>query len=343
MSPLSSGGYSGNDGTGGMGGATAGSGGTPGSGGISGTGGAAGSSSSAYGMPCATDQDCPSDATCCDGSDEGCDGTRLPAGDGVNSGEFVVGADGLTVTDTITGLVWQRDGSGARSGCGGSGNLTCTSAEAKAYCASLTLSGQSVWRLPGVMELVTLVDFTAENPTIDQTVFPNTPSDYFWASSAVADSSGYTWSVSFGYGDSDVIFSADQDFRVRCVRGSRCYPTSRFVVLDGGLAHDTLTNLEWQQEASGTTMSWADAQTYCSSAGAGLRLPTVKELRSIVDYAANTAGSSIDPTAFPNTPSDLFWTSSPSTDASGQWWWVSFSSGESSSNGGGPFWVRCVR
>ena len=111
----------------------------------------------------------------------GCDGTRLKAGDGVNSGEFVVGADGLTVTDTITGLVWQRDGSGARSGCGGSGNLTCTSAEAKAYCASLTLSGQSVWRLPGVMELVTLVDFTAENPTIDQTVFPNTPSDYFSA------------------------------------------------------------------------------------------------------------------------------------------------------------------
>ena len=221
--------------------------------------------------------------------------------------------------------------------------MTCTWAEAEAYCASLVLGGTSGWRLPGVMELVTLVDFTAEKPTIDQTVFPDTPSDYFWTSSAVADFSGYVWSVSSGYGDSDVIFSAEQDSRVRCVRGSRCYPTSRFVALGGGLAHDTLTNLVWQQEASVTTMSWADAQTYCSSAGAGFRLPTVKELRSIVDYAAITAGPSIDLTAFPNTPSDLFWTSSPSADSSGQWWWVSFSSGESSSNGGGPFWVRCVR
>jgi hypothetical protein len=52
-------------------------------------------------------------------------------------------------------------------------------------------------------------------------------------------------------------------------RGSRCYPTSRFVVLDGGFAHHTLTNLVWQQEASGTTMSWADAQTYCSSVSEG--------------------------------------------------------------------------
>jgi hypothetical protein len=257
----------------------------------------------------------------------------------------VVRADGLTVTDTITGLVWQRDGSGARSGCGGSGNLTCTWAEAKAYCASLTLSGQSVWRLPGVMELVTLVDFTAENPTIDQTEFPDTPSYYFWTSSADGGLSaeGYVWSVSLVYGSSDLMFSADQDLKVRCVRGSRCYPTSRFVVLDGRLAQDTLTNLVWQQEASGTTMSWADAQTYCSSAGAGFRLPTVKELRSIVDYATTTAGPSIDRTAFPNTPSDLFWTSSPSTDSSGQWWYVSFSGGSSSSNGGGPFWVRCVR
>ncbi|MGC9986354.1 MAG: hypothetical protein ABSF35_22385 [Polyangia bacterium] len=44
---------------------------------------------------------------------------------------------------------------------------------------------------------------------------------------------------------------------------------SRFVVLDGGFAHHTLTNLVWQQEASGTTMSWADAQTYCSSVSEG--------------------------------------------------------------------------
>ena len=103
---------------------------------------------------------------------------------------------GLTVTDTITGLVWQRDGWGTRAGCSGgadglgSGNLTCSWSEAQSYCASLTLGGVSGWRLPGRNELSTLVDFTETNPCIDQTAFPNAPSDWFQTSSSNARSSG---------------------------------------------------------------------------------------------------------------------------------------------------------
>ncbi|MGB8297301.1 MAG: DUF1566 domain-containing protein, partial [Polyangia bacterium] len=111
-----------------------------------------------YGMPCSTTDDCPSNATCSDGSNESFDGTRLPSGDGANSGQYAVSADGLTVTDTITGLVWQRDGSGTRAVC--AAGTTCTWAEAKVYCAALVLGGVSGWRLPGVMELSTIVDFT---------------------------------------------------------------------------------------------------------------------------------------------------------------------------------------
>jgi hypothetical protein len=139
----------------------------------------------------------------------------LPAGDGANSGQFVVSTDGLTVTDTITGLIWQRDGSGTRPGC--SNGTTCTWAEAKAYCASLALAG-SGWRLPARMELRTIVDFTKYSPAIDSTAFPSTPTDWFWTSSPYAGSSGLAWSVDFGIGYSDVNGVDSNFIRVRCVR-----------------------------------------------------------------------------------------------------------------------------
>jgi hypothetical protein len=173
-------------------------------------------------MSCTTNQDCPPDAVCCDGSDESCDGTRLPAGDGTNSGEFVVSADGLTVTDTTTGLVWQRDGSGTRAGCSGNGTLTCTWAEAKAYCGTLALGGVSGWRLPARMELLTIVDFTKYSiftnaPSIDPTAFPSTPGEWFWTSSPYAGSSSNAWEVNFYEGSSNVEGLGYYN-RVRCVR-----------------------------------------------------------------------------------------------------------------------------
>ena len=97
-------------------------------------------------------------------------------------------------------------------------------------------------------------------------------------------------------------------------------------------------------------MSWSDAQTYCSCSGAGFRVPTVKELASIVD-ATVTSGATINQTMFPNTPAVAFWTSSPyvgppspSAGSSGNMWEVDFSSGYSYyddlRNGGR---ARCVR
>ena len=104
----------------------------------------------------------------------------------------------------------------------------------------------------------------------------------------------------------------------------RCYPTTRFVVLAGGLVRDTLTQLVWQQQASSTTMTWADAKIYCSSSG--FRLPTVKELDSLLDLTV-TSSATVNQTAFPSTSADWFWTSSPYAGASGYAWSVSFGSG----------------
>jgi hypothetical protein len=122
---------------------------------------------------------------------------------------------------------------------------------------------------------------------------------------------------------------------------SRCVPNKRFVVLSGGLVSDTLTKLVWQQQASSTTMSWAGAKTYCPS---GFRLPTVKELGSIVDLTIGPPGPTIDQTAFPGTPGGSFWTSSPYAGSSSSAWDVSFSTGYLTYNVVSEnYWVRCIR
>jgi hypothetical protein len=138
---------------------------------------------------------------------------------------FAVLSGGM-VQDTLTQLRWQQDGSGTRAGCSGTGNLTCTWVEAKAYCASLALGGLSGWRLPTVRELRSLVDYTVAHPgsTINKTAFPNTPTESFWTSSQYAGSSGNAWYVSFADGSSDhfgnVVGYNDEgdNNRVRCVR-----------------------------------------------------------------------------------------------------------------------------
>lgn len=257
---------------------------------------------------------------------------------------------------SATGLVWQRDGSGARAGCsggvdGGTDSLTCTWAEAQGYCAALVLGGVSGWRLPARMELLTIVDFTVTNPSIDLAAFPNTPAYSFWTSSPYAGSSGQAWCFDFSYGEGSVFNGVQYGNGVRCVRSwplehsaasPRCYPTTRFVAQGGELVRDTLTQLTWQQQASSTTMNWVDAQTYCSSAG--FRLPTVKELGSLVDLRV-AVGATINQTAFPATSAEWFWTSSPYAGSSVYFaWGVQFGDGISNGNNvSSNDWVRCVR
>jgi hypothetical protein len=301
----SSGGVARTGGTGSAGGVV-GSGGTlgGGAGGSSSSGGTAGETGDGvYGLPCTTNVDCPSDAICCDGSDPGCDGTRLPTGDGGNPGEFIISADGLTVTDTITGLVWQQDDSGPRAGCTGTLPDECSWQEAEAYCASLVLGGVSGWRLPTWKELLTLVDVSL---TPDADGFPGNPYGS-WTSSLNAGNPYHELYIDFGDGTS-LYCQGVSYWEVLCVRGSRCYPKSRFVVLDGGLVRDKLTDLVWQQQGSTTKMTWTDAQSYCSSLGSGFRLPTLRELDSLVD-PTTSSGPTMDG-AFPSTGTEKYWTSS---------------------------------
>jgi hypothetical protein len=247
------------------------------------------------------------------------------------------------VTDLTTQLVWQQAPGGLN-----------TWASAQTYCAGLSLDGLSGWRLPTLVELLSIVDHRKFDPAVDPTVFPATTTVEFWSGSTSGLDAGNAGSVGFDHGYAEFVAKPGR-IQVRCVRcvGASCTvptagagaPPGRYTVsVDTVL--DTKTTLTWQRYAPVATYTWGNAGTYCadlSLSGTGWRLPAVKELESLVDVRAAVAPT-IDG-AFPGTPSAWFWSSSPSVGGSGSVWVVDFASGNTS-YGGDPaslLQLRCVR
>lgn len=113
-----------------------------------------------------------------------------------------------TVRDNTAALLWQRTVPAQ----------TYTWADAERYCQGLSLGGlTSGWRLPTAKELASLVDERAGNPAIDQTTFPDTPSNFFWSSSPYVGLESNAWGVHFSDGHSD-FSNRSFSYRVRCVR-----------------------------------------------------------------------------------------------------------------------------
>jgi hypothetical protein len=132
----------------------------------------------------------------------------------MSAGRFVVGEDGLTVTDTQTGLTWSRKD--IREG-----DVDFTEAEsAVTELNAQNFAGHSDWRLPTVHELFALVDVTRTGPAIDVEAFPTCARDWYWTGTPYAWSpSACAWAVGFyrgGAGNSHRGYFC----RVRAVRGS---------------------------------------------------------------------------------------------------------------------------
>ena len=129
------------------------------------------------------------------------------------------------------------------------------------------------------------------------------------------------------------------------VAGSAVAPIGRYTI-DHGAVTDVKTKLTWQQATSSTTYTQADAASACATLslnGGGWRLPTVKELVTLVDVSV-ASGPTIDSTAFPDTPSGPFWSSTSSAEAAGVAWAVYFSGGNAYSDEvSNSDYVRCVR
>jgi hypothetical protein len=126
-------------------------------------------------------------------------------------------------------------------------------------------------------------------------------------------------------------------------------PPGRYTISSGTVL-DTKTMLTWQQVAPASQYAAVAAATYCSSLtlnGGGWRLPTIKELVSLVDFSVAPPGPTIDSQAFPNTPGDSFWSSTPAVyDLNMTGWFVTFNNGAvlgQSTVSPYVYYLRCVR
>lgn len=122
-----------------------------------------------------------------------------------------------------------------------------------------------------------------------------------------------------------------------------------------GTVTDNNTGLIWQQQDDGNYYNWYQASgTYdaiynptainvCGALGADWRLPTKKELMSIVDYSIPYPGPTINP-VFTNTKQSYYWSSTTFAYEPRNAWGVQFYFGYVDSYGKGNYmYVRCVR
>ncbi|MDD5229051.1 MAG: DUF1566 domain-containing protein [Methylococcales bacterium] len=280
------------------------------------------------------------------------DGLTLTAGD------FVQNNDG-TVTHTPTGLIWQACSVGQTWD---SNTGTCTGEATNmnysdAIALTSNFAGQTDWRIPNIAELHSLVDLKKSQPAVNKSLFPQTPQDYFVSSSTYTPNSRYQIRVGFSYGDDGYNSSG----YIRFVRGATVSPViSLKDFVDNGDATVThnKTGLTWQRCAVGQTWNNGScdgkAATYKQTDALKLtadtggktdwRLPTYKELLTIVDYSAYSPAVNV--IVFPDAPSVQFWTT---TQMAGDYytsnsWYVNFDNGQGSYGGkSNNYAVRLVR
>jgi hypothetical protein len=132
---------------------------------------------------------------------------------GQTTKNFIDNSDG-TITDTSTGLMWQK--------ATAPGRLSWE--QALTSCENLTLVGYSDWRLPNRNELQSIVDYSRYNPSIDTTYFSGTVvAEIYWSSTTYAGNPSNAWYVNFYSGG--VNDTSKTGYYVRAVRGGQCSPT----------------------------------------------------------------------------------------------------------------------
>ena len=201
----------------------------------------------------------------------------------INAPFFVVNGNG-TVSDTLTGLMWQQaDG----------GEMTIENATT--YCSTLSLGGYSNWRLPSAHEAFSILNHQNNNPALNTTVFTTSIAEYWWTSDKQANDNAKIWCTNAGGGIGNhpktetISAGGVKRFHTRAVR-TISTPTivpNHFTDNGNGTTTDNLTNLIWQKIIYSDSLTWENALTYADTltinGNADWRLPNIKELQSIND------------------------------------------------------------
>ncbi len=231
-----------------------------------------------------------------------------------NSPSFTKNNNG-TVTDNITGLIWQDTSDTNSDGIIDTSDKIAQSA-AELYCANLVLANKSDWRLPDIKAMYSLINFSGEDvsslinddtsnstPFIDTRYFDfaygNTSAGERIIDVQYATTTNYVSTTMTGNATMFGVNLADgrikgyptttKTFCVQCVRSNTSYGINNFIDNNDQTISDNATGLMWEQNDSQSTMDWEAAVDYCESrTSAGYsdwRLPNAKELQSIVDYS----------------------------------------------------------
>ena len=236
----------------------------------------------------------------------------------INPPSFTDNSDG-TVTDNITGLMWQKADGGEM-----------TFEIASTYCTTLTLGGYNDWRLPTSHELFSINNYNNVNPTLNTSYFTKTQAEYWWTSDVRMDDAAKVWVVNAGGGigahpkSETISAGGTKRFHARAVRNpySTAFNIDHFKDNGDGTITDNYTGLVWQKFQSPNTMNWEEALIYSQNlllAGKNdWRLPNLKELQSLNDETL--AKPSFNKTYFTNVLSGNYWSSTTLIQAQTKAW-----------------------
>ncbi|NDY57732.1 DUF1566 domain-containing protein [Desulfovibrio sulfodismutans] len=241
-----------------------------------------------------------------------------------------------TVTDRVTGLIWQQVDDGTQRTWG----------QSVTYCQDLELGGQTDWRLPSRWELLSIVDAGRFNPALNPAFSCTDNTNSYWANTDYLGYLFYGWYVFAYYGDSGGASKGGEQ-NVRCVRGAELLKPTYSDNGDGTVT-DLTTGRVWEKAGSQTAMNWQAALAWCQDQTTGgetdWRLPNKRELESLVDDELQSP--SINP-AFTVTGSTgwFYWTSTSNSGAPTDAWRMDFVYGYSGrpAKSSAEEHVRCIR
>lgn len=188
------------------------------------------------------------------------------------------------VTDTVTGLMWQRADMGEM-----------TYEKALLYADSSSFATYTDWRLPNAMEAYSILNLQTQNPALDLKYFIKTDAEYWWTSDLQANDQSKVWVINAGGGIGNhakfetISAGGIKKMHLRLVRTNKSKEINsvRYFKSADALVYDSLTNLIWQKTPYTDTLTWEQALQYADTltqAGySDWRLPNIKELQSLQD------------------------------------------------------------
>ncbi|WP_264520185.1 DUF1566 domain-containing protein [Flavobacterium sp. N1994] len=241
----------------------------------------------------------------------------------INTPSYTNNGNG-TITDTVTGLMWQQvDG----------GEMTIENATS--YCDGLVLGGFSDWRLPTPLEAFSLQILQNNNPAMNTTYFTASAAEYWWTSKFQAGDNTKVWCTNAGGGignhpkSETISAGGTKRFHVRAVRDMvpSIVLANHFTDNGDGTITDNLTQLTWQKVPNASAMTWEQALTYAEGLTLGStsdwRLPNIKELQSLNDESVTNP--SVNTAFFGSIGVKNYWSSTTlkpnTTNPSSAWYW----------------------